>query len=152
MGCCGKAARTVVNAAVGAAYTVAAPVLEHRTDEEAAACAAHCRECEHATVRVYDRTLRGVVSCGVLLAGNEAGACGCVVGTIDRADVARVRAEYAADTEAGRLEALRSMRPAGMVLLRAKGCPVERWSGEADNAVHDHQTEREVQAREQQHG
>lgn len=127
MGCCGKAVRTVVNAVQGAAYTVAAPVLEHRTAEEAEACAAHCRGCEHATVRVYDRTLRGVVSCGVLLAGDASGACGCVVGTIDRADVARVRAEYAADTEAGRLEALRSMHPAGMVLLRVKGCPVGRW-------------------------
>lgn len=127
MGCCGKAARTVVNAAVGAAYTVAAPVLEHRTDEEAEACAAHCRVCEHATVRVYDRTLRGVVSCGALLAGDASGACGCIVGRIDPSDVKRVRAEYAADTEAGRLEALRSMRPAGMVVLRAKGCPVWRW-------------------------
>lgn len=127
MGCCGKAARTVVNAAVGAAYTVASPVLEHRTDEEAAACAAHCRGCEHATVRVYDRTLRGVVSCGALVVGDDSGACGCVVGRIDPADVKRVRAEYAADTEKGRLEALRSMRPAGMVVLRAKGCPVGRW-------------------------
>lgn len=127
MGCCGKAARTVVNAAVGAAYTVASPVLEHRTAEEAEACAAHCRECEYATVRVYDRTLRGVVSCGSLLAGNEAGACGCVVGTIDRADVERVRAEYGSDHAGGRQEALRSMRPAGMVVLRAKGCPVGRW-------------------------
>jgi len=127
MGCCGKAARTVVNAAVGAAYTVASPVLEHRTDEEAAACAAHCRGCEHATVRVYDRTLRGVVSCGALVVGDDSGACGCVVGRIDPADVKRVRAEYAADTEKGRLEALRSMRPAGMVVLRAKGCPGGRW-------------------------
>ncbi len=127
MGCCGTVVRTVVNAVQGAAYTVASPVLEHRTAEEAEACAAHCRECEHATVRVYGKTLRGTVSCGSLLAGNEAGACGCVVGTIDPADVARVRAEYAADHEAGRREALRAMRGGGMILLRVKGCPIGRW-------------------------